>query len=262
MKFFSKLNYFISGYFDPTNYFFLIIKINNFWGGLSGISAKTATLVVAVAGADLSPLFDLEPGVCHLNHGSYGAALRVVSQSAALWRTHMEHQPSVFFEEDAMPSLISALSIAADFVGADVSEVAPLTNATAGLSMLVHSIPLTAGDFIVVLDVTYPAVKNAVAAAAAKAGASVIEVETGLECVADPQLLTERLDAVLRRAGPRVKVAVLDHVVSFPPIVLPVQDMVRVCRKVRDLCAHFLPSQVGIIVTVSRTVAPLIIQCR
>ena len=44
VKFFSKLNYFIFGYFEPTNYF-LIIKINIFWGDLSGISAKTATLL-------------------------------------------------------------------------------------------------------------------------------------------------------------------------------------------------------------------------
>ena len=36
MKIFSKLNYFIFGYFDPTNVFFFIIKINNFWGDLIG----------------------------------------------------------------------------------------------------------------------------------------------------------------------------------------------------------------------------------
>ena len=44
VKFFSKLNYFIFGYFDP-NFFFWIIQINIFWGDVSGISAKTATLV-------------------------------------------------------------------------------------------------------------------------------------------------------------------------------------------------------------------------
>ena len=43
MKFFS---FFFVGYVDPTNKF-LIIKINNLWGDLSSISAKTATLVSA-----------------------------------------------------------------------------------------------------------------------------------------------------------------------------------------------------------------------
>ena len=41
MLFSLKLFYF---YFDPT--FFFKIKINNFWGDLSGISAKTATLII------------------------------------------------------------------------------------------------------------------------------------------------------------------------------------------------------------------------
>ena len=44
-SFFSKLNYFIFGFFDP-KIFFPLIKITVFWGDLSGISAKTATLIV------------------------------------------------------------------------------------------------------------------------------------------------------------------------------------------------------------------------
>ena len=43
VKFFSKLYKLIFGYFDPI-IFFLIIKINNFRGDLSDISAETATL--------------------------------------------------------------------------------------------------------------------------------------------------------------------------------------------------------------------------
>ena len=46
VKFFSKLNKFIFGYFDPKNIFFSIIKINNFWGDFSDISAETATLMM------------------------------------------------------------------------------------------------------------------------------------------------------------------------------------------------------------------------
>ena len=42
VKFFSKLNNLFLGYFDPINNF-LIIKMNNFRGDLSDISAKTAT---------------------------------------------------------------------------------------------------------------------------------------------------------------------------------------------------------------------------
>ena len=57
VKFFSKLNKFIFGYFNPVNIYFLIIKINIFRGDLSDISAKTATL--PVTRACTSPAFGL-----------------------------------------------------------------------------------------------------------------------------------------------------------------------------------------------------------
>ena len=50
MKFFSKLNIFIFGYFDPVKLLFFIIKANIFRGDLSDISAKTATPVRKIAG--------------------------------------------------------------------------------------------------------------------------------------------------------------------------------------------------------------------
>ena len=46
LKIFSKLIYFIFGYFDPI-IIFLIIKINDFRGDLTDISAKTATLLIS-----------------------------------------------------------------------------------------------------------------------------------------------------------------------------------------------------------------------
>jgi hypothetical protein len=45
VKFFQNFNNLFFGYFDPVNIYFLVIKINNFRGDLSNISAKTATLV-------------------------------------------------------------------------------------------------------------------------------------------------------------------------------------------------------------------------
>ena len=46
VKFFSKCDYNFLGYFDPIKTF-LIIKINNFRGDLSDVSAKMAILAAA-----------------------------------------------------------------------------------------------------------------------------------------------------------------------------------------------------------------------
>jgi hypothetical protein len=55
---------------------------------------------VASCGADgdLSGLFMLEGGFAHLNHGSYGATLRVAHDAAERWRALMEESPCRFLE--------------------------------------------------------------------------------------------------------------------------------------------------------------------
>ena len=50
VKFISKLNQFIFGRFDPVN-IFLIIKINNFRGDLTDVSAKKEALTTVRASA-------------------------------------------------------------------------------------------------------------------------------------------------------------------------------------------------------------------
>ena len=56
VKFFSKFIYLFVGYFDPVNIYILMIKINNFRGDFSDISAKTATLALLQGGTLVSLL--------------------------------------------------------------------------------------------------------------------------------------------------------------------------------------------------------------
>jgi hypothetical protein len=41
--------------------------------------------------------------------------------------------------------------------------------------------------------------------------------------------------AALQAGGRRLKLAVVDHVVSFPPVVMPVQEICSMCRCMRVL---------------------------
>ena len=76
MKFFSKLINFIFGYFDPTNIFFEI-KINNFWGDLGGISAKTATLIATSDFAIANMRYMSRGNVCTVVNNSNNSMYRV-----------------------------------------------------------------------------------------------------------------------------------------------------------------------------------------
>eukprot|EP00892_Ulva_mutabilis_P005117 jgi/Ulvmu1/2978/UM015_0018.1 len=176
-------------------------------------------------------LFDLEANFHHLNHGSYGATLRVVSQAADEWRAAAEASPSRFMEEDAVPALMRAVSAAAGLLHARPSDCVPVQNATTGMTTVLRSLELSSNDSVLVLQCAYPAVKTAVGRVAEAAGASVVELQFDAECVMQPALVPERLRAALEAAGGSVRAVVLDHVVSFPPIVLPVKEMAAICRE-------------------------------
>ncbi|PNH09818.1 hypothetical protein TSOC_003537 [Tetrabaena socialis] len=77
--------------------------------------------------------------------------------------------------------LVAAVADAARFIGAFPSDVVPVPNATTAVSAVLAAVGLRRGDWVLMLNTTYPAVKSAVTRVAAAAGASVIEVQLGLE---------------------------------------------------------------------------------
>lgn len=60
-----------------------------------------------------------------------------------------------------------------------------------------------------------------------------------MQCVLDQQELVRRVTAVLEKSQGRIKAAVLDQIVSFPPVVLPLTELIAACRTVRY--SSFLP---------------------
>jgi L-cysteine desulfhydrase len=202
----------------------------------------------------------LEPNFHHLNHGSYGAALKAAQEASELWRMALEASPSSFMEvrthsctacmhgtrsaaaapvsgaamqEVAVPALGKAVAAAAPLVGASPAECAPVANATTGITTVLRALALGASDAVLVLSCAYSAVKTAVGRAAAAGGATVVEVQFDVACALDPLLLVSRVRAAIAAGGGSIRAAVLDHVVSFPPVVLPLSELIAVCRKVR-----------------------------
>lgn len=57
----------------------------------------------------LQNLFTLEEAFHHLNHGSYGGAVKVVQQAANRWRDAMEACPSRFIEVSSRRTPVAVL---------------------------------------------------------------------------------------------------------------------------------------------------------
>jgi isopenicillin-N epimerase len=161
-----------------------------------------------------------------VNHGSFGAAPRVVLAAQQEWRRRMEAQPGRFMRAVLPDALRHAADHLGAFIGADGKDIAFVDNATTGCNAVLRSLRLQPGDEIVVLTHGYGAVRNTVRYVAERAGARMVEAEVPFpHPLAD--MIVGNIAAALTK---RTRLAVLDHITSGSALVLPLRQIVGVCH--------------------------------
>jgi len=171
-------------------------------------------------------LFTLDPAVAHLNHGSYGAVPLPVQDAQQALRAEQERDPDGFFAD--LPARIArARTAVAAALGGHPDRLALLTNVTEGVAVVLESVPLRAGDEILVTDHGYGAVTRAAERRALECGARLRTVRLPLE-LPDPAAVAER---VLAAVGERTRVAVLDLVTSPTAREIAAPPLLRALRE-------------------------------
>lgn len=164
----------------------------------------------------------LDPAVCFLNHGSFGATPRAVLDAQAQLRARMEAEPVRFFTRELEPLTDTARRELAQFIGADPEGLAFVTNATTAVNTVLASLKLTSGDEIVLTDHAYGACRNAAVAWAARSGATARTVPLPFP-VDDPEVIVDR---VVSSIDARSRLLLLDHVTSPTGLIVPVERIV------------------------------------
>ena len=162
----------------------------------------------------------------NVNHGSFGAAPRMVLAAQQAWRGCMEAQTGHFFTRILPDALRHAAHRLGEFVGADGKDIAFVDNATTGCNAVLRSLRLQAGDEVVVLTHGYGAVRNTVRFVTERAGARMVEAVVPFPRP-DADAVVANLQAALTA---RTRLAVLDHITSASALVLPLERMVAACH--------------------------------
>lgn len=174
----------------------------------------------------LREAFALDPDVCFLNNGSFGATPRDVLAAQDRWRDRMERQPVAFLVDELPGLLRTALDRLAPSLGATRDTLAFVPNATSGMAALLGSLPLGPMDVIALTDHGYNAVWEFGRTLTARTGARVVVIPVPFP-VTGPD---EVLDAVTRAWPPGTTVAVFDQITSPTGIVFPVAELVKLAH--------------------------------
>eukprot|EP00164_Ancoracysta_twista_P003948 GFYU01005293.1.p1 GENE.GFYU01005293.1~~GFYU01005293.1.p1 ORF type:complete len:547 (+),score=63.18 GFYU01005293.1:231-1871(+) len=166
--------------------------------------------------------FMTDPSYTFLNHGSYGATLRVSWEAMNHWKACMEANPANFIEHQLMPQLAHTYRALADYVNCSPKDLTFVRNTTSGVSAIVSNIKLTNADSVMILTTTYPAVKNSLKAVCHETGAELIEVPLRF-----PLSSGSVLEDIEDHVKPSTRFAIIDHMTSSTACILPLKRIVQ-----------------------------------
>jgi isopenicillin-N epimerase len=164
--------------------------------------------------------------VSYLNHGAFGAVPISVQRTQQRIRDETEANPLKFHAQGLEDRIIHTRRHIAAFLGADPDGSALVANTTAGVSMVLQSVRLEAGDEVLLTDHTYGAVALATRRQCRRSGATARTV--ALPLGAPDAEVVARIRAALRPG--RTKLLIVDQVASATAQVLPVQAIAAAAR--------------------------------
>ena len=169
-------------------------------------------------------IWNLDPAVSHLNHGSFGATPAPALEAQQRWRDRLESNPTRFMLEQYQPALDLARERVAGFVGAEPAGLAFVNNTTAGVNAVLRSLEATLrpGDEIVITDHGYNACRNAATVTAARTSARLVLAAVPFP-VDGPGAVIE---SIMEAVTDRTRLLLIDSVTSPTALVLPVAELV------------------------------------
>ncbi len=187
-------------------------------------------------GRDWLKEWPLDPAGTYLNHGTVGVTPRRVLDVQKAILDETERHPSRFVLRELtahapglwrrpVPRLREAAAVVAAFVGAAADDVVFVDNATTGVNAVLRSFPFAPGDEILVTDLGYGGVTRAAQFAARERGATVTTA-----AMPYPFTASGLVAACAAAAGPRTRLAVIDHIAADSAVVMPLAAIAAALR--------------------------------
>ncbi|TYJ21150.1 hypothetical protein E1A91_A08G045300v1 [Gossypium mustelinum] len=182
-----------------------------------------------------------QPRVARINNGSFGSCPGSVLAAQRRWQLQFLRQPDAFYFNTLRNGITASRMIIKDLINADhVDEVSLVDNATTAAAIVLQQIghsfaegKFKKSDTVLMLHCAYQAVKKSIQAYVTRAGGSVVEVRLPFPVNSEEEIISEFKKSITegKSNGRKIRLAIIDHITSMPSVVIPVKELVRVCRE-------------------------------
>ncbi|XP_021772509.1 probable L-cysteine desulfhydrase, chloroplastic [Chenopodium quinoa] len=182
-----------------------------------------------------------DPTIARINNGSFGCCPSAVIAAQRRWQLLFLRQPDLFYFSLLRPGIDSSRRLLLPLINASrLDEISLVDNATTATAVVLQYVSrafserrFSPGDAAVMLHYAYGSVKKSVHAYVTRAGGHVIEVPLPFPVFDSGEIVREFRNALnlAKLENRRVRLAVIDHITSMPCVVLPVKELVKICRE-------------------------------
>ncbi|GAB2287244.1 Probable L-cysteine desulfhydrase, chloroplastic [Dionaea muscipula] len=203
--------------------------------------AKKPKLSLITAAEIASEFTHHDPSVARINNGSFGSSPASVLDAQRRWQLLFLRQPDHFFASLLRPAIDRSRQLLVPLINAShADEISLVDNATTATAIVLqhvsrsfHENRFRKGDAAVILHYAYGAVKKSVQAYVSRAGGYVFEVPLPFPVYSNDDIIAEFRNALgkAKLENRRVRLAVIDHITSMPSVVIPVKELIKICRE-------------------------------
>ncbi|KAI5062329.1 hypothetical protein GOP47_0022868 [Adiantum capillus-veneris] len=182
-----------------------------------------------------------EGGVARINHGSFGSPPASVQAAQARWASLWLRQPDHFYFGPLQDALLHSRREVASLIHAHpVDQVVLVDNVTVAVAMVLQRFVwqifeghYQKGEAVLALNFSYGSVKKALKAYVERAGACLLEVRLPFPVTSSEEIVAAFRSTLqqAQRESRRVRLALIDHITSMPSVVLPIRELVSLCRR-------------------------------
>ncbi|RYP11102.1 hypothetical protein DL764_000260 [Monosporascus ibericus] len=172
--------------------------------------------------------FAFAPTYTPLNHGSYGSHPVSVRAEHLALRAEVEAAPDPFIVLGLSARIAEQRGLAASLLHCSADELVFVPNASMGTDTVLKNLRWDAGDVVLCYEVVYPAVAHGLRWLNEYYGVQVETLELALP-LSDDAIVQAMVDAARRinaQEGKRVRVAIIDTIVSLPGVRMPFERLV------------------------------------
>jgi isopenicillin-N epimerase len=176
---------------------------------------------------NIKSLFQLNPEIIFLNHGSFGATPRSVFEVYQSWLARLENQPVLFLGRELPELLFAARKKLGLYLNACAEDLVFIPNSTYGVNIAARSLTLGPGDQILTSDHEYGACDYCWEFVCSKTGATYVHQPISLPVLSDELILDEFWKGV----NPQTKAVYLSMITSPTALRMPVE---KICERARS----------------------------